>query len=257
MAVVQTVNQTALGKERLVDRWTEKANVQGLVEAIMQNIQVIESIYRQLLDERSVYTAIGVQLDNIGVIVGEARAGKDDGAYRQSILNQIAINAADGTAESILSLLRVITQSSQSRIFEHYPAALIAHVNGTPTNEAANTLQGITSAGVHSVLSFDGGVNTFVGAAATTTTSSLVLENLDELVVENGDELVVTDVTVYPEGDRSFLPHLLDTQLINPLCGLFDGRTFITEVGQLVDQDDNTIVFENNDELTYQIIEEA
>jgi hypothetical protein len=221
MTSVVIKDQVQQGKDRLVTQWTDKPTVQGLLKSYLENVQTVEDIYEQLLDERSVFTAIGAQLDVVGTLVGEARDGKDDAAYRQAILNRIAINNADGTPEKVIEILITITGSTTAHVFEHYPANIHAFVSGSPSNSVAEALQEITSAGVSARLMFDGGVDSYIGATAEQTFFDLALENDDELGLENGDFLGGTDVTITPFGNRSSFPHLLETVISNPLCGLF------------------------------------
>jgi hypothetical protein len=251
-------DQVQQGKDRLVTQWTEKVVVQGLLESYMENVQTVEDIYEQLLDERSVFTAVGVQLDVIGTLVGEARLSKTDEPYRQAILNRIATNTSKGTPESIIeTLLTITTDSTVAHVFEHYPANVHAFVNGSPTNATAASLNNIVPAGVNARLMFDAGVDSFIGATATRGDDLILgLENLDEMGLENLDLLGVSSVTVTPFEDRSFFPHLLETAIKNPLCGLFDGTVFNVESGNILDQSGNNIVFENSDNMAYRITEE-
>lgn len=233
MTATTSIDQVQLGKDRLVTQWADKTTVQGLLKSYTENVQTVEDVYGQLLNERSVFTAIGVQLDVIGTIVGEVRNGKTDEPYRQAILNRIAINRANGTPENIMTLLKTITGSTTATIFEHYPANVHAHISGSPSNATADTLVGITPAGVSARLMFDGGVKSYIGATAQQAFFDIALENNDELELENGDFLGGVDILVLPFEDnsvspavnRSFFPHTLDTGIINPLCALFVGTT--------------------------------
>jgi hypothetical protein len=221
MTAVVIKDQVQQGLDRLVTQWADKPVVQGLLKSYLENVETVENLYEQLLDERSVFTAIGAQLDVIGTIVGEARDGKSDAAYRQAILDRIAINNADGTPEKIIQILKTITGSTAAHVFEHYPANVHAFVSGSPSNSVAEALQDITPAGVSARLMFDGGVDSYIGATAKQAFFDLALENNDELALENGDFLGITDIVVTPFGNRSSFPHLLETAISNPLCGLF------------------------------------
>jgi hypothetical protein len=223
MTLVLIRDQTKQGLERLVTEWEDKPNVQGLVKSYLQNIEKVEKIYEQLLNERGVFTAIGAQLDVIGTIVGQKRGGNADPEYRQDILNRIAINAADGTPEKIIEILKTITGSAKAQVFEHYPANVHAFISGAPSNSVAEALQDITPAGVSSRLMFDAGVDSYIGATAVRIVIDLALENNDEVGLENGDTLGISDVTItaFGNGTRSFFPHSLETVIKNPLCGLF------------------------------------
>ena len=74
------IDQIKLGLERLIDFWSDKPVAVGLLTSYLENIQVVEDMLFQLLEERSIDTAIGVQLDNLGVLIGQPRE-VEDGAY--------------------------------------------------------------------------------------------------------------------------------------------------------------------------------
>ncbi len=223
MAILVVKDQVQQGKDRLVTQWAEKVTVQGLLKSYLENVQTIETIYDQLLKERSVFTAIGTQLDNIGVIVGESRLGRSDAVYRQAVLNRVAINRADGTPETIVEILMTITDSTIVTVFEHYPANVHVFINGSPSNETVNTLEVITPVGVSAVLMFDGGVDSYIGATVTQAEFELALENDDFVGLENNDILGISNTVITPVKGRSSFPHLLETAIKNPLCGLLEG----------------------------------
>lgn len=63
----------ARAKERLIEQYKGKLKIEGVVEAVIAPLQDIEDVLEQLKVERWIDSAIGVQLDKIGVIVGAAR----------------------------------------------------------------------------------------------------------------------------------------------------------------------------------------
>lgn len=253
-------DQVQQGKDRLVTQWNEKVVVQGLIKSYMENIQTVEDIYQQLLDERSVFTAIGDQLDVIGSIVGEDRNGKADEPYREAILNRIAINTANGTPEKVIEIIRLITDSNSVKLIEHYPANIHVHTTTGATNANAITLNNITPAGVNGRLMFDDGIVTWIGAAVTTAESNLVTENLDNIEVEEGTgqfELATTNRDIIPFDDNASFPHLLETGTINPLCAILPPTLFQITIGILEDDSSNLFTDESGNFIEYQIIEDV
>jgi hypothetical protein len=255
-------DQVQQGKDRLVTQWSEKDVVQGLLKSYMENVQTVEDIYQQLLDERSVFTAIGEQLNVVGLLVGEARDGKDDSAYREAILNRVAINTSDGTPEKVIEIMKTIIAGPNSvTIFEHYPANIHVHTTAGATNVNAASLNSIAPVGVNARLMFDDGIVTWIGAAVTSdSTANLVTENLDNIEVEEGSgpfELEVTNRVIVPFGDNASFPHLLETGIINPLCAVLSTKLLLTTIGIITDDLNNLLTDESGNFIEYQVIEEV
>jgi hypothetical protein len=259
MALPTTKDVVGEGLNRLINQWKDKPVVQGLLKSYLENIQPLEDASFQLLDERGIHSAIGEQLDILGLLVGELRRGREDEEYRQAILNRIALNKSDGTPEVILEILSAITLTPLPHLWEHYPANIHAFVDRNVSNETAATLGDASPAGVSTRLMFDRLGNSFRGADIVSAAFDLVLENLDELEVDDGVEIAVLGVTsnkVVPLSTNSFLPDLLNIQTINPLCEVIDDRSFNAEVGDLLLENDDNLALENGDILGYQIVEE-
>jgi len=90
---------------------------EGLIRSFSLNAQSLEDIMQSMLDQRGLDTAVGVNLDRIGQIVGEERLGRNDADYLSSILGKIAENNSDGTAKDIiLSVKRFVSAS----VYEYF-----------------------------------------------------------------------------------------------------------------------------------------
>ena len=70
------------------------------------------------------------------------------------------------------------------------------------------------------------------------------------------DVLGVNDNVVVPLEQNSYLPDLLNTGVINPLCDVIDSRGFIFEEGELLLENFDNIGLDNGDVLGYAIVEE-
>lgn len=110
----------SLLKSDLVEQFRGKANIEALVEVIGAELQAVYDFYQQLQGERSVYTAVGKQLDGVGNIVDLNRmeAGKltgnpipfdilDDETYRQYLIYKILKNNCDCTYPEIIKAFRM------------------------------------------------------------------------------------------------------------------------------------------------------
>ncbi len=99
--------------------------IEQLIAILIAPFQVLENTLQDLLTQRAVDTAIGAQLDRLGVIVGQPRLGLLDDAYRIYIRARIATNRSNGTTEDLIKIAKLIIND---------PTALITARNeGTAT----------------------------------------------------------------------------------------------------------------------------
>lgn len=78
--------------------------------------------------------ATGKQLDLIGELLGASREGRSDEDYRSYIRFVITRNAGSGTSEDLISFLSFVTKADTIKIWEHFPAAIIAQTDGDTIN---------------------------------------------------------------------------------------------------------------------------
>lgn len=74
-------------------------------------IQRLEDVLQQMLTMRTVDTALGVNLDIIGRIVGQSRVGaavSDDEVYRRYIRAKILTNKSRGLPEDLIAIARLV-----------------------------------------------------------------------------------------------------------------------------------------------------
>jgi len=151
------INQITEGLERLITQWQDKPNVVGLFTSYLDSINELEDVYFQLLEERSLDTAIGAQLDNIGLIVGEPRDGRSDNDYRDGISLRVAINASDGTEPRVVELLKLLSGAETAVYQENFPAGVIIKLEGPETSVSQTVLdelKNILGATITAELSF-------------------------------------------------------------------------------------------------------
>lgn len=118
-------DHVALAKERLIEQYKNKVKVEGTVEAIVTPLQEIEDVLLALKMERWIDSAIGVQLDKIGRIVGATRdVGQNDDDFRLVIKAQIIMNLNQGTPEEIIAAAKFFIGSAFIWYLEVYPAAV-------------------------------------------------------------------------------------------------------------------------------------
>lgn len=178
MSLPQNIDQVVLGLERLIHQWKDKPNVVGLLTSYLESIQEVEDIYEQLLTERGVDTAVGVQLDILGKIVGEPRNSRTDDDYRPAILLRVAINTSDGTEPKIVEVLTALAGVPVS-LTEVFPAGIIVDVSGVSLAD---------------LNSFFGVLDDVVAATVTPSvvaSFNLIFDTGDTLGTSGGDRLTV------------------------------------------------------------------
>ena len=75
---IQRINQVESGIGKLLSQFEDKPNINNTLTSYLNEAQETQMAYEEMLDERSLSAAVGVQLDNIGKIVGESRDFKDN-----------------------------------------------------------------------------------------------------------------------------------------------------------------------------------
>lgn len=252
-------DQITEGLEKLIYQWRDSPNVQGLLKSYLTSVQELEDTFFDLLTKRGIFEAEGEQLNVIGTRVGEGRLGREDEDYRYAILRRIAINNSDGTIPKILEILKSITTTEVASIFEHDSGFIHAYVDKNPSHSLASILEEITSAGVNARLLFDNSGDSFIGARVIPEEFIFTLDNGDLLEFEEGSETYLYEVDgteIVTFGDRSYLPHTVDSVTINPLARVIDNTDYFIEEGLLRLENSDLIQLDDDSYLIYEIVEE-
>jgi hypothetical protein len=115
---------------RLTNQFSESPKLRGMVEAMVRPLQDALATIEQLRTERWPDTAIGVQLDGVGQIVGEPRNGRGDDEYRAAIAFRIFVNTSNATPGDLIQGLRTLTQADEIQYIEQYPATAMLFTGG-------------------------------------------------------------------------------------------------------------------------------
>jgi hypothetical protein len=144
MAITR-INQIESGLDKLLAQFKDKPNINNMTSSYLEQVQETQIAYEEMLDERSLTTSVGVQLDNIGAIVGEDRKFRNDLEYREAIFIRIALNSATGTLTNTISILQQIyPQAGSVDYYEHYPASLNMFIRQVLLPRDAYILNGTT-----------------------------------------------------------------------------------------------------------------
>lgn len=130
-----TTERLAEAVGNLIDQFKGQPNVEAFIEAWAQQSQEIETAAFGLLTGTTLATAVGVQLDGLGELVGVEREGRSDPDYRLRISAQILFNNSSGTIEDLLQL--AVALGATTLALTEVPPAKIELVAGLPLANGA------------------------------------------------------------------------------------------------------------------------
>jgi hypothetical protein len=108
---------------RLLYQYKDKSNIESLIKDICATqIQDLENVLFQLFSRLDIDASVGVQLDNIGEIVGQSRSGLSDTVYRLFLKARIGANVSEGDIPRVIDVWKLITRSNIVELREVYPA---------------------------------------------------------------------------------------------------------------------------------------
>ncbi len=187
-----------------LDVWTptqfrDKVVYQALLKAMTAEVQKLEDLAKQMYSERSINTAVGAQLDNVGANMGVDRMlGWTDAQYRTAIYAEIFMRRSDGSANYIMGALKSLYQSPTAMIFEHNTAmtgGVVVKVNQPAYVESAiSVLKKMSPATIQSVVILRDVTPkgyAWTPAEVTASTSALVTQNNDWFITNGGLGIVV------------------------------------------------------------------
>jgi hypothetical protein len=141
-----------IARERLAGRINQKPLVEALAVSLPRQLGIAELVLDQLKNERSIDTAIGIQLDKVGDIVGEPRNGRDDDTYRQYIRFRVFVNISKGRPHDLSYATRFATQADDVQYIEFFPAQVVMFSDGYASNKTTpQLLQDVSPAAIFDV----------------------------------------------------------------------------------------------------------
>lgn len=124
------LDYAAIAVPRLTGQFQNSPKLKALMAAIVGPLTTLETDADAVIAERWIDTAIGKQLDGCGAIVGEARQGRDDDAYRVAIKFRVFVNISKGTPTDLIRGLKFLTDPTDCQYLEAYPATALLFTNG-------------------------------------------------------------------------------------------------------------------------------
>ena len=100
-------------------------NMDKILKISAEELQEAEDVSYQLLMDRTLNAAGGVQLDSLGLLLNLRRSGKPDIQYREALRLKVVINNSGGQASTLIALLKsLIPEGGLVEITELFPAAV-------------------------------------------------------------------------------------------------------------------------------------
>jgi hypothetical protein len=132
---------------------------EDLIRVLISPDQRLEDAAQQVLAGYQLDSAIGAQLDVIGLLVGQERAGLSDSNYRRYIRARISANRSSGTVEEILQVIGLVLNDLTATLVmqPQPPASFALRVDDVAVNDdiagiVVSFLRESASAGVRAIL---------------------------------------------------------------------------------------------------------
>lgn len=125
MTINEIIDHADQARERYPDQFSGAENLQKLIDIIGGRAQDIETQFINLLDERHLSVAIGIQLDGIGQILNlERELGEADEPYRARLVGRTGELAKSGEMESLITAFLTLSQAASVQASDFYPAGV-------------------------------------------------------------------------------------------------------------------------------------
>lgn len=154
-----------LALARLVDGFCDSTKLRNYICAVADECQVIEQELSNILAFRSIDTAYGVGLDQIGLLYSELRQGLLDDVYRALLRAKTKVISSRGQINEILDILVTLDNGfdpGSIQLKQHFPAAFVTtmRVPQGPTGQAIGLRAGrfvgeAKGAGINSQVHFE------------------------------------------------------------------------------------------------------
>jgi len=157
MPLTKKTNHSEEAQGRLLEQFRESEKFKALVASYAAQVQELENVLFQLIDDRTIDTAVGVQLDGIGQIVGQAREGRTDDQYRLILKTRITINNSSGTVEDIIAVCDAVTGANTIEVQQYFPKAvnvILTDALVEDPDEVEKIVESVVDAGVNLVIEY-------------------------------------------------------------------------------------------------------
>lgn len=182
LPAVEADTHVAQALARLAEFLRLKANARATISAFAAPADDVETMSEDLTSARWLENAADDQLDVIGAIVGEARNGRADDAYRIHIRARIKLNTTSGTGPEILEIFSLLKEGSETlTLREEFPATFSLIVGGQAIDVTRfGYLKGFLS------LAHAAGVGAFLWTSEEAPADTFTLDGTTDQALDNG-----------------------------------------------------------------------
>lgn len=121
MSVAKILSHQADAAARTLSQ-SRKPRFLALLNAMTSQVQAAENGIYPILAGRAFDVATGVQLDRIGELVGQARAGQGDNVYRLFLQARIFASATDATTPTVTRLVQTLFDAKAVQVISQMSA---------------------------------------------------------------------------------------------------------------------------------------
>lgn len=121
---------------RLIEVLKNKPNVRGLINALIGPLEELEGVFWDIRDLTDIDDATGEQLDVLGRIVNQERAGFDDDTYRLFLKARVQLNRSSGTVPEVVEVFQLILPAGgEPHVYQAFPKSFTLQVQGAALTE--------------------------------------------------------------------------------------------------------------------------
>lgn len=131
----------------LVTQFKNKKVLAAFIQALLAEADELERVFCQLKYLRWLDYADGQQLDGLGELLDEPRAGRLDTDYKIGLRIAILRNTCDGTPDKMILYLQAMTNATQIFYEETGVCSPNFTHNGTRVDDAITRLRSVAPAG--------------------------------------------------------------------------------------------------------------
>jgi hypothetical protein len=141
-------NHLALALARVIEQYKESPRLLSVLSTFVAQVQELENALIDLVDDTWINTAVGAQLDELGLLLNVTRGGFSDTVYRTRLNAAIVRHTSSGRAEQVISAFKLLAQADQVIVEEVFPGTVRLTAIGavSPAGTTAELRAGIDGA---------------------------------------------------------------------------------------------------------------
>jgi hypothetical protein len=153
----QITDHVERAKARQVEFFKNKDNLNKLIQVIAEEVQAMENTINDFHEQRSLSTASGIQLDNLGEYLNVERGTDSDDSYRARLQTEIQALNKGGQVEALITAYRSLISANKVVVDQYFPATVIVSaevddMNISNPSVVNAAMQRVRAAGVELVI---------------------------------------------------------------------------------------------------------